>query len=60
MNERPVLADDRADGDFVAVTMDVMCATKVVIVSAAGAGRAPMMPQVGPGWGRPSGCDAPR
>ena len=35
--------DDRADGDFVAVTMDVMCASKVVLVSAAGAGRAPMV-----------------
>ena len=32
-----------ADGDFVAVTMDVMCATKIVLVSAAGAGRAPMV-----------------
>jgi len=35
--------DERADGDFVAVSMDVMCASKVVLVSAAGAGRAPMV-----------------
>merc|ERR1712060_594729 len=35
--------DDRADGDFVAVSMDVMCAAQTVIVSAAGAGRAPMV-----------------
>jgi len=35
--------DERADGDFVAVSMDVMCAAKVVLVSAAGAGRAPMV-----------------
>lgn len=35
--------DDRADGDFVAVSMDVMCAAKVVLVSAAGAGRAEMV-----------------
>jgi len=35
--------DDRADGDFLAVSMDVMCATKVVLVSAAGAGRAEMV-----------------
>lgn len=35
--------DERADGDFVALSMDVMCATKVVLVSAAGAGRAPMV-----------------
>merc|ERR1719424_2313037 len=35
--------DDRADGDFVAVTMDVMCAAKTVIVSAAGSGRAEMV-----------------
>lgn len=32
-----------ADGDFVAITMDVMCGAKTVIVSAAGAGRAPMV-----------------
>ena len=35
--------DERADGDFVAVSMDVMCASKVVLVSAAGSGRAPMV-----------------
>jgi len=35
--------DARADGDFLAITMDVMCAAKVVIVSAAGAGRAEMV-----------------
>merc|ERR1719483_1122278 len=27
--------DKRADGDFLAVSMDVMCATKIVIVAAA-------------------------
>lgn len=35
--------DDRADGDFVAVSMDVMCAAKTVLVSAAGEGRAEMV-----------------
>lgn len=35
--------DARADGDFLAITMDVMCATKVAIVSAAGEGRAEMV-----------------
>ena len=35
--------DDRADGDFVAVSMDVMNAAKVVLVSAAGKGRASMV-----------------
>ena len=35
--------DERADGDFVALSMDVMCATKTVLVSASGAGRAPMV-----------------
>jgi len=35
--------DERADGDFVAVSMDVMCAAQFVLVSAAGAGRAPMI-----------------
>jgi len=35
--------DDRADGDFLAGTIDFMCASKVVVVSAAGAGRAPMV-----------------
>lgn len=37
--------NDNADGDFVACTMDVMCATKVVLVSAAGGSRAPMVAQ---------------
>ena len=35
--------DDRADGDFVAVSMDIMCAAKTVLVSAAGEGRAEMV-----------------
>lgn len=35
--------DKRADGDFLAISMDVMCATKIVIVSAAGEGRAEMV-----------------
>lgn len=35
--------DERADGDFIAISMDVMCAAKVVVVSAAGSGRAPMV-----------------
>ena len=35
--------DARADGDFLAVSMDVMCATKLVIVSAADEGRAEMV-----------------
>ncbi|KAL1498454.1 hypothetical protein AB1Y20_013779 [Prymnesium parvum] len=35
--------DPRADGDFVALSIDVMCAAKVVLVSAAGAARAPMV-----------------
>jgi len=35
--------DERADGDFVAVTLDVMNAAKVVLISAAGSGRAPMV-----------------
>jgi len=35
--------DDRADGDFVAVSMDVMNAAKAVIISAAGGGRAEMV-----------------
>jgi 6-phosphogluconolactonase len=35
--------DDRADGDFVALTMDVMCAAKTVLISASGSGRASMV-----------------
>lgn len=35
--------DARADGDFVAISMDVMCAAKNVIVSAPGTARAPMV-----------------
>ena len=35
--------DARADGDFLAVSMDVMCATKLVIASAAVEGRAEMV-----------------
>jgi len=35
--------DDRADGDFVAVSLDVMNAAKTVLISAAGSGRAPMV-----------------
>lgn len=35
--------DERADGDFVAISMDVMCAAKNVIVSAPGSGRADMV-----------------
>jgi len=37
--------DDRANGDFVAVSLDFMNAAKVAIVSAAGSGRAPMVAQ---------------
>eukprot|EP00967_Tisochrysis_lutea_P154398 scaffold306512_cov35-Tisochrysis_lutea.AAC.3 len=35
--------DDRADGDFIAVSLDFMNSAKFVIVSAAGSGRAPMV-----------------
>jgi len=35
--------DERADGDFLAISMDVMNAAKVAIISAAGAGRADMV-----------------
>lgn len=35
--------DDRADGDFVALSMDVMCSAKIALVSAAGSGRAEMV-----------------
>lgn len=50
--------DDRADGDFVAVSMDVMCATKTVIVSAAGAGRADMVATALSGEFGPYDCPA--
>ena len=50
--------DDRADGDFLAVSMDVMCATKVVIVSAAGAGRASMVSTALSGDFGPVDCPA--
>jgi len=52
--------DDRADGDFVAVTMDVMCAAKTVIVSAAGAGRASMVATALSGEFGPFECPAGR
>merc|ERR1711963_760827 len=50
--------DERADGDFVAVTMDVMCASKVVLVSAAGSGRAPMVAKALSGNFGPYDCPA--
>lgn len=50
--------DPRADGDFVAVTMDVMCATEVVLVSAAGAGRAAMVEKALSGDFGPYDCPA--
>ena len=50
--------DDRADGDFVAITMDVMCAAKVVLVSAAGSGRAPMVASALSGEFGPYDCPA--
>jgi len=50
--------DERADGDFVAVSMDVMNAAKVVIVSAAGAGRAPMVAKALSGNFGPFECPA--
>lgn len=50
--------DERADGDFVAVTMDVMCAAKVVLVSAAGSGRASMVAQALSGNFGPYECPA--
>lgn len=56
----PVLAgnDERADGDFVAVSMDVMCAAKVVLISAAGGGRAPMVASALSGSFGPYDCPA--
>ena len=50
--------DDRADGDFVAVSMDVMCAAKVVLISAAGSGRAPMVAKALSGEFEPNDCPA--
>ena len=50
--------DDRADGDFVAVSLDVMNAAKVVIVSAAGAGRAEMVASALGGEFGPYDCPA--
>lgn len=50
--------DERADGDFVAITMDVMCAAKVVIISAAGEGRAPMVAKALSGEFGPFDCPA--
>jgi 6-phosphogluconolactonase len=50
--------DDRADGDFVAVSIDTMNAAKVVIVSAAGAGRAPMVAKALSGNFGPYDCPA--
>ena len=50
--------DDRADGDFVAVTMDVMCASKVALVSAAGSGRAEMVSKALSGEFGPYDCPA--
>lgn len=47
-----------ADGDFVAVSMDVMCATKIVLVSAAGSGRAPMVAKALSGDFGPYDCPA--
>ena len=50
--------DDRADGDFVAVSVDTMNAAKVVLVSAAGAGRAPMVAKALSGEFGPYDCPA--
>jgi 6-phosphogluconolactonase len=50
--------DDRADGDFLAISMDVMCATKIVIVSAAGEGRAEMVATALSGEFGPFDCPA--
>lgn len=52
--------DERADGDFVAVSMDMMCNSKVVLVSAAGAGRAPMVAKALSGEFGPFECPAGR
>jgi len=50
--------NEMADGDFVAISMDVMCAAQVVIVSAAGAGRAPMVATALSGDFGPFDCPA--
>ena len=50
--------DERADGDFVAVSMDVMCATKVAIVSAPGSARAEMVAKAVSGKFGPYDCPA--
>ena len=50
--------DDRADGDFLAVSMDVMCYAKTVLVSAAGAGRAEMVAKALSGEFGPYDCPA--
>lgn len=50
--------DERADGDFIAISMDVMCAAKVVIVSAAATARAPMVAQALAGNFGPFDCPA--
>jgi len=50
--------DERADGDFVAVSMDIMNAAKVALVSAAGAGRAPMVAKALGGEFGPYECPA--
>ena len=50
--------DARADGDFVAISLDVMNAAKCVIVSAAGAGRAEMVAKALAGNFGPFDCPA--
>jgi len=50
--------DERADGDFVAISMDVMNAAKVVLISAAGSGRASMVAKALSGNFGPYDCPA--
>lgn len=50
--------DDRADGDFLAISMDVMCAAKTVIVSAADESRAEMVATALSGEFGPYDCPA--
>jgi len=50
--------DERADGDFLAISMDVMNAAKVVLVSAAGSSRAPMVAKALSGDFGPYECPA--
>merc|ERR1719491_2423017 len=50
--------DERADGDFVALSMDVMCSAKVVVVSAAAESRAPMVAKALNGDFGPFDCPA--